>query len=377
MENCYRLPRKAVLDVISSGSVMSGRSRVMPILDTILCRIGNGVLRVSSYDSETFVTYSMPSAELVDELSFCVHPKDLIGILSSVDDDSVNFRIVSDSLKVEYSSGEVSFPLSDAASFPSPSHSDADAHYYVPSDVLLRWLTSCSRFVATDDVRIAMNGVYLYVKDGEFGCASTDSRSLFHDSCLLPSSDANEFPSREAILSRKALPSVISLLSSCEEGSNVRLDFRGTHISLTTSDGSSLYSRIVDARYPNFRAIFPSDYGSEFRLDTSYLRSVLKRSMVVCDSRSRIAKFSFRDGSSCHIESVDEEHGKRFHESIPCAYSSRDVSFLVDAGMALNVLSSVSDDSVSLYVTSPLSPIFFSDALMPKKKMLLMPMRNS
>ena len=377
MENCYRLPRKAVLDVISSGSVMSGRSRVMPILDTILCRMGNGVLRVSSYDSETFVTYSMPSAELVDELSFCVHPKDLIGILSSVDDDSVNFRIMSDSLKVEYSSGEVSFPLSDAASFPFPSHSDADAHYDVPSDVLLRWLTSCSRFVATDDVRIAMNGVYLYVKDGEFGCASTDSRSLFHDSCLLPSSDANEFPSREAILSRKALPSVISLLSSCEEGSNVRLDFRGTHISLTTSDGSSLYSRIVDARYPNFRAIFPSDYGSEFRLDTSSLRSVLKRSMVVCDSRSRIAKFSFRDGSSCHIESVDEEHGKRFHESIPCAYSSRDVSFLVDAGMALNVLSSVSDDSVSLYVTSPLSPIFFSDALMPKKKMLLMPMRNS
>ena len=100
MENCYRLPRKAILDVISSGSVMSGRSRVMPILDTILCRIGNGVLRVSSYDSETFVTYSMPSAELVDELSFCVHPKDLIGILSSVDDDSVNFRIMSDSLKV-------------------------------------------------------------------------------------------------------------------------------------------------------------------------------------------------------------------------------------------------------------------------------------
>ena len=377
MENCYRLHRNAVLDVISSGSVMSGRSRVMPILDTILCRMGNGVLRVSSYDSETFVTYSMPSAELVDELSFCVHPKDLIGILSSVDDDSVNFRIMSDSLKVEYSSGEVSFPLSDAASFPFPSHSDADAHYDVPSDVLLRWLTSCSRFVATDDVRIAMNGVYLYVKDGEFGCASTDSRSLFHDSCLLPSSDANEFPSREAILSRKALPSVISLLSSCEEGSNVRLDFRGTHISLTTSDGSSLYSRIVDARYPNFRAIFPSDYGSEFRLDTSSFRSVLKRSMVVCDSRSRIAKFSFRDGSSCHIESVDEEHGKRFHESIPCAYSSRDVSFLVDAGMALNVLSSVSDDSVSLYVTSPLSPIFFSDALMPKKKMLLMPMRNS
>ena len=377
MENCYRLHRNAVLDVISSGSVMSGRSRVMPILDTILCRMGNGVLRVSSYDSETFVTYSMPSAELVDELSFCVHPKDLIGILSSVDDDSVNFRIMSDSLKVEYSSGEVSFPLSDAASFPFPSHSDADAHYDVPSDVLLRWLTSCSRFVATDDVRIAMNGVYLYVKDGEFGCASTDSRSLFHDSCLLPSSDANEFPSREAILSRKALPSVISLLSSCEEGSNVRLDFRGTHISLTTSDGSSLYSRIVDARYPNFRAIFPSDYGSEFRLDKSSLRSVLKRSMVVCDSRSRIAKFSFRDGSSCHIESVDEEHGKRFHESIPCAYSSRDVSFLVDAGMALNVLSSVSDESVSLYVTSPLSPIFFSDALMPKKKMLLMPMRNS
>ena len=377
MENCYRLPRKAVLDVISSGSVMSGRSRVMPILDTILCRMGNGVLRVSSYDSETFVTYSMPSAELVDELSFCVHPKDLIGILSSVDDDSVNFRIMSDALKVEYSSGEVSFPISDAASFPSPSHSDADAHYDVPSDVLLRWLTSCSRFVATDDVRIAMNGVYLYVKDGEFGCASTDSRSLFHDSCLLPSSDANEFPSREAILSRKALPSVISLLSSCEEGSNVRLDFRGTHISLTTSDGSSLYSRVVDARYPNFRAIFPSDYGSEFRLDTSALRSVLKRSMVVCDSRSRIAKFSFRDGSSCHIESVDEEHGKRFHESIPCVYSSNDVSFLVDAGMALNVLSSVSDESVSLYVTSPLSPIFFSDALMPKKKMLLMPMRNS
>lgn len=374
MENCYRLPRKAVLDVISSGSVMSGRSRVMPILDTILCRMGNGVLRVSSYDSETFVTYSMPSAELVDELSFCVHPKDLIGILSSVDDDSVNFRIMSDALKVEYSSGEVSFPLSDAASFPSPSHSDADAHYDVPSDVLLRWLTSCSRFVATDDVRIAMNGVYLYVKDGEFGCASTDSRSLFHDSCLL---DDSMSESREAILSRKALPSVISLLSSCEEGSNVRLDFRGTHISLTTSDGSSLYSRIVDARYPNFRAIFPSDYGSEFRLDTSSLRSVLKRSMVVCDSRSRIAKFSFRDGSSCHIESVDEEHGKRFHESIPCAYSSSDVSFLVDAGMALNVLSSVSDESVSLYVTSPLSPIFFSDALMPKKKMLLMPMRNS
>ena len=50
MENCYRLPRKAILDVISSGSVMSGRSRVMPILDTILCRRGNGVLRVSSYD---------------------------------------------------------------------------------------------------------------------------------------------------------------------------------------------------------------------------------------------------------------------------------------------------------------------------------------
>lgn len=374
MENCYRLPRKSVLDVISSGSVMSGRSRVMPILDTILCRMGNGFLSVSSYDSETFVTYSMPSEELVDELSFCVHPKDLIGILSSVDDDSVNFRIKSDALKVEYSSGEVSFPLSDAASFPYPSLSDSDAHYDVHSDVLLRWLTSCSRFVATDDVRIAMNGVYLYVKDGEFGCASTDSRSLFHDSYVL---DDSMSESREAILSRKALPSVISLLSSCEDGSNVRLDFRGTHISLTTSDGSSLYSRIVDARYPNFRAIFPSDYGSEFRLDTSSLRSVLKRSMVVCDSRSRIAKFSFRDGSSCHIESVDEEHGKRFHESIPCAYSSSDLSFLVDAGMALNVLSSVSDESVSLYVTSPLSPIFFSDALMPKKKMLLMPMRNS
>lgn len=371
MENCYRLPRKSVLDVISSGSVMSGRSRVMPILDTILCRIGNGVLRVSSYDSETFVTYSMPYADLVDELSFCVHPKDLIGILSSVDDDSVNFRIMSDALKVEYSSGEVSFPLSDAASFPSPSLSDSDAHYDVPSDVLLRWLTSCSRFVATDDVRIAMNGVYLYVKDGEFGCASTDSRCLFHDSCHL---DDSMSESRDAILSRKALPSVISLLSSCEEGSNVRLDFRGTHISLTASDGSSLSSRVVDARYPNFRAIFPSDYGSEFRLETSSLRSVLKRSLLVCDSHSRHAKITFRDGS-CVIESVSDDSGRRFRESLPCQSNCGEISLAADVSMFLNVLSSVSDDSVTIHVRSSVSPVFVSDCSCPTKKMLIMPLK--
>lgn len=359
--------RKEFLDSLVVGGSCAGKSRVLPILNCVKLKFGNGKAIVSSYDEEVSVMRRVRIKSVFsDVVEFCVDAKDLTGILRSFTDDELTFVYdeSSLSLNIRHGRGVIELPVFDASEYPRIDATGSGVSFTVDSSVLHDWVRNSVNFILDDQFKPQFSGMYLYCSGNVCGVCASDGMRMFVDSVTRDV----ELPTCEAIVSGHCFSSLCQLLSSNDGDVTVLIDER--NVTFKFSD-ALLSCRLLEGRYPNFRAILPNESSVNVIVDKKELHNTIVRSNMFTEANSCVSMNVSDNKAVFSAENI--EFSKKTTETLDVSSEGGGILIGFNGRFLLDCLNAIDSDSVSIDMISPRHAISFKDSENVNRRVLLFP----
>lgn len=363
----FSIERKLLLDVLSVGGSMSGKSKVLPILDSCKVVISNGRLIISSYDGENAVLKCCSVIEHDSDMSFCVNCSDFIKSVKSVKDAVLDFVLVEESkiLSINHLRGFMELPYESSDEFPTIDNVTDGVSIHLECSVLWNWLNRARNFVANDTLRPILCGVNFYVHESEYGVCASDGTVMFNDFAVFTDGTVG---SMNAVIPSSSLSAVLSAINDSDYV-NIKVNER--NISFSTTD-SRVVCRRPEGVYPNFKAVLPKSHSVEVRLPRTDLLDAVNRAKMFANSGKHLCVLETMAGE-LGIAAQDLDFSKK---SVDTCVASISGSIRIGAKSELLAvcLSIMEDESIIIEMSEPSKPIIFKEVACPNQTILQMPM---
>jgi DNA polymerase-3 subunit beta len=285
-------------------------------------------------DLEVGIRYEVTGIE-VDAPGAAVLPVGRFGSILRESTDAA-FRIESgnEGTSIRGERSQFKLPSENPQDFPAIAEF-GEASYYELSGRLFRELIRRTLF-ATDNEssRYALGGVKLEWNDNILTAVGTDGRRLAKMEGPAqsigqpaPFGDVTVVPTRAMQLLERALS---------DEGSEVQLAVRQNDI-LVKNPRATIYSRLLEGRYPRWRDVFPQRTNSlKLELTVGPLNSAVRQAAIVTSEESRGVDFTFGDGSLVLAGQTAEVGQSRVE--LPIAYDGKPIAITLDPKFVIDFL---------------------------------------
>lgn len=361
----FKISKTNFLDAISIGASMSGKNKTLPMHSQAKISIDKDAFTVSSYDGEVAITKRVFGVESSENAVFCVEPKELVSLVKSLRDEFLVFHLENSTLKVSHKKGKAEFPVFSPEEFATPVEFEPEITFKVKSQDLFNLLNSAKDYVASDSLRPILNGVWLYVEDGCFGVASTDSVKLFND--YREHEYTGEYTG--AVLSGKANSVLLSMINGYDD---VEIQISEKSITATVDD-ARLIARRIEGRYPNFKAVIPREHKTTLKIDKEDLLDSLSRIMLTANKSSMCVKMT-KKPMQLVVESRDLDFSKKAEESCICDSDNTEMVIGTHGGNLLTAIRSVESDNIEFLFVDSNRPIVLKDSSNPNRTVMVMPL---
>ena len=354
--------KKDFINALTIGGAMAGKNKTLPILDSAKVEVTTDTISVHSFNGESWVTKQTKVESADTTFAFCINPNDLVKALKSLAEEVVTFSIEGNLLRIEHFKGTMEMPVVDSTEFPSPSIAVDGIKFDIESSKLKEWLFISSSFVSSDDLIPVMCGMYFYSDEGRVGVCATDAHKLWCDSIDKHCEDFG------IVVPSSGIKPLAGLLEGCE---GCVITINGNLFSVTM-DNAKFHCRLVEGKFPNFKAVIPSNNPIKVDVSKSELQDSINRAQLMTNKSTSLLKLSVRD-CSMDIEGNDVEFCKSAKETIKVEKKGDDITIGVKADILSIALSTVKSESFSLLLSKPERPILISEKD-DKKVILIMPM---
>lgn len=332
------------------------RKNTIPVLSNILLETeaDTRVLQLTATNLEVGISTKLPVSEST-EGSITIPAQKIFEILRELPEASLALT-VDENNWVTIDCAEANFKLAGLpkTDFPElPLFSSQDVIVF--QQPLLREMISKTAFaVSTDESRYALTGVLFSVNQQELSMVATDGHRL----SVIKRPHDLEFGDTpvEVIIPLKAITEVKKL---CDTDEMISVSLSESQIAFRRED-TVLVSRLIDAQFPDYRQVVPSESRLTAVLDREQLNHAIRRVALLCGD-SRLLKFNVTP-QKLRLLSNDPNLGEA-EESIPIEYDGEEITIGFNARYVLDFLSVVSGEKIHLALNDPLSPgLFTSDA---------------
>lgn len=363
------IDKKELIDALVIGGSFSCRNKLLPILDCVKFKVKQDGIRIISSDNENAISKKCGIIESDFESEFCISYKNLLSYVKLVSDSVVELVINDNmtSVDIRHNKGSLSIPIQEAREFPATQQVDNVSEVRIDSNLLHNWLMDAKDFTGNDELRPQMNGIYLYHKDGELGCVSTDSHALYFNHT---NDDQNiDF---EFILNKNILTSVFSVCKSVE---SVLFKIGEKNVTII-GDGVTIIARNIEGRYPNFKAIIPTNNDFTFVVNKKELKESVLRCLVGADQASMLLKMDF-NGNKLSIVAENFDYNAKSVEELEVV-GKESILIGFKATFLTKVIETIATDDILVKLKSPSNVGVFHECRDGKqysnKLALLMPM---
>lgn len=359
------IDKKEFLEGLNIGGAMAGHSKTMPMYEFAKIDIKGTTMIVSSCDGDASITKRVEMLSNTDgDFAFCANPKDIVAVIKSINDTEIKFEVVNNTMLITHKKGEMQLPTRDADNFPMLSEGDIGNFATLKAKDLFNALKEASLFVAADEVRLVMNGVYLRFEDNVMSIASTDGRKIYCN--VLPCSYTQE--PMEGIV--KHTSAILSLINGADDV-HVCVGERNIYVKVFDS---MLCARRIEGNYPKYKTVIPTSHNMTARILVSDLMDSARRVSMASPTDSNLLKLTMR-GATLEISSEDVMVNKRAKETHLCEVVGGDLQIGVSSQMLANCLSVIESEYVTMRFMDATRPIVYIDEANDNKIALSMPMR--
>jgi DNA polymerase-3 subunit beta len=297
-----------------------------PILQNVKFEVREQGAMLLATDLEIGVRVEVPSVE-IESPGNAVLPVQRFGQILRESSDA-NLRIETDgqNIVVRGERSEFRLPAENPDEFPAVASFSESTYHEVPARLFKELVKRTVFATDNESSRYALGGVLLEMSAEEITAVGTDGRRLAKMVGAAKSVGGHQTGDNTTIVPTKAMQLIDRALS--EADGDIQIAARPNDI-LVKSARATLYSRLVEGRFPKWRDVFPHRTGAhQIEMVVGPFHAAVRQAQIVVSEESRGVDFGFADGK-CVLSGRAAEVGQSRVE-MPISYDSEAVSITLD-----------------------------------------------
>jgi DNA polymerase-3 subunit beta len=337
---------------VASGAISSNAS--LPVLQNILLSAGSSKLEATGTNLDLTIRNSV-KAEVEREGQATVNARKLLAITNGLQGGEVEIETdAKRNLKLRAGKSCYNINGTDPAEYPPIKEPEVVAAFSLPQSQLKSLLAACAFAVCKDGSRFALLGELLEAKGQELTVAAADGRRL-----ALKAAKLEKQLKKDA---RVTIPSkAASEIASLMEGKGDADIIISENLISVTSGDSSVISKLVDAVFPDHRAILPKTYETLVLVSRSEFIEAASRASLVTSEKSGGIKMVFGK-KALTITARSAEFGDAIEELDAQIKEGSPVEISANPTYVIEALKSAEGKEVKVHMNDSRSPFTFTDA---------------
>lgn len=318
---------------------------VLPILEDFLFEVEAGKLTVVSTDLETVMRIQL-DIEAKESGKVCIPAKILMDSLKNIPDQPLTFTIDKNfGIEITSDNGKYKVMGENPDNFPKEPTADDTTSFTMPSSALVTAINKTLFAVSNDDLRPAMTGVFFELDKAFIQFVATDAHRLVRykrTDVSCPRADSFIVPRKPLNLLKSALP---------DNEDEITVSYNSNH--LFVKHGTTQMScRLIDARFPDYKVVIPTDNPYKLVLDKALFQSALRRISVFSNKSTNQVALNI-SGSELQLAAQDVDFSFEGNERMRCQYDGEDLTIAFNARFLIEMLNAADTGEVKIELSTP------------------------
>jgi DNA polymerase III subunit beta len=336
----------ALLKQLSAISGVITSNPVVPILENFLFEINDGALRVTASDLQTSMITEM-EVEAKESGNIAVPARILMDTLKNLPEQPVTFSIDEETYTIEISSDNGRYKLAgeNATDFPRTPEVNDPYGVDIPADTLQNAIANTLFAVSNDELRPAMTGVYIQLRDTNATFVATDGHRLIRYRRVDVAADMDNniiLPKKALNLLRTTLPSGSTPVTVEFNASNAFFKFNNVR----------MICRLIDERFPDYENVIPVDNNNKMVINRLEFLSSLKRIAIYANKTTHQVRLKIT-GNELQISAEDLDFSNEATERLSCDHDGEDIEIGFNARFLIEMLNNLDATDVQLNLSKP------------------------
>ncbi len=360
--------RTSFLDALGLAQSVVGSRTTLPILNNVLLE-ADPAGKLSLFASDLQTTLQLRIDADVKEAGRTTLPaRRLFAIAKEVSAKELALTC-NEKEESTVMGGRSSFRLFGlpAVDYPAPPALSDSPSFSLSQDSFVRLLRRTAYAMSNDESRYVLNGVLFCWKGDSLTVVATDGKRLALMGGTVSEKAAEEI---QGIVPARAITELLRILASDERKVTIWLE---PNRLLLQSGDLVFSSKLVDGKYPNYRAAIPEGVREKIPVSREALWSGLRRVSIVAGEKVVPVRLHFQENElelSCSSAEVGEAK-----EAIPIRYGGEEIRAAFNVAYLMDPLRESMADEVALQVGEASGPCIFQDE--EAFLYVVMPMRNA
>ena len=324
----------------------------LPILLNFLLEAENGRLKFSSTDLEIGIEVYIP-ATIAEEGGTTVPAKTFTELISSLSDDTLTLETGENSLEVIGKKTRSVFQTIARDDFPKLYEERGELVTVLSEEDLKNDFSSVVFAASSDTTRPALSGVLVRKEEQGFLLVSTDGYRLSLKHYKLR--NQSQTTDKSFIVPARVFRELMSIKDEKKE-INMYLS-EGSNQILFEQGDTVLVGRLIEAEFPNFEKIIPSDFSVSVVFDREEMQKAVRICSIFARDAANIITLSFHSDHitvSSQTPSLGENTVK-----VDAKLSGEENEIAFNARYLQDLFANITANSMSFEMTGPLNPGVF------------------
>ncbi len=366
----FTINKTELLNALQRLNKVTPQRSTLPILGCVLFDIEKKIIQMRATDLEQTIIIKIP-VKSNDNGKTAIPIKTLLEITQEIPDKTVNISIGTDNkIDLMTKTGTYSIMGKPANEFPENPTIENPVSIDLSYDELKKIINDTLYAVSRDDMKISLQGVCINVDEAKITAVATDGFRLVKR--LSKANGKTDFTG-SVIIPSKFL-SILNTHISTKAEINLLL---GTNHVQIENDDTTILSRIIKEKYPDYESIIPSDNDKKIEVNRNELLSAVKRVSIFSNRTTKQVTLNF-ENNSVIVDTEDAENMTAGNESVACKYDGEALSIGFNANFLKELLSHQTSEELLIKLKSSLGAgMFYPIETTSEKEIvtLLMPIR--
>lgn len=333
--------REALLSSFQTAATIAPSRSPKPVLQNVKIEAKKDQTILMATDMELGIRIAVSDVEVETEGSAVLPVARFGSLLRENSDEKLYITADSDGISVKGERSKFKLPAHNPDEFPNVEGFSDDAYFEV-SAVMLKELIRRTLFATdTESSRYALGGVLLEFDGDAITAVGTDGRRLAKMEGAVKTVGGYKGTDAMTIVPSKSMQLIDRALIADAEAT-VRVVVRPNDI-LIGSENATIYSRLVDGRFPKWRDVIPSERDDvNIEMSVGPVFSAVRQAAIVSSDESRGIDFTFGKGSLVLSGSTAEVGESRVELPIP--YDGDDIVLSLDHRFVADFLKVLATD---------------------------------
>ncbi len=354
----------ALLKQLQQISGVINTNTVLPILEDFLFEVEKGKLTVVATDLETVMKIQV-EVEAKDTGRVCIPAKILLDSLKNLPDQPLTFNIDKNfGVEITSDNGKYKVMGENPDNFPKEPAADETASFTITSSSLVTAINKTLFAVSNDDLRPAMTGVFFEMDKKSLQFVATDAHRLVRykrTDVSCPKAGNMIVPKKPLTLLKSAMP---------DNDDELTLSYNANHL-FVKHGTTQLSCRLIDARFPDYKVVIPSDNPYKLTVTKADFQSALRRVSIFSNKSTNQVVLNI-SGSELQLAAQDVDFSFEGNERMKCQYNGEDLQIAFNAKFLIEMLGGVDSDEINMELSTPTKAGIIKPTEMEEGEELLM-----